>query len=174
MTKLVVVGLVSSRPSHPTRHHAVSQAEGLVYLRLLLHLLLHNHPRRSQAVDGQGWPVEAGHGEQVVLAVPLPPLARGAAQAALLPCLLLDRQDGGAEYGRQGFCAFGLDGGVDVERVDKLHEGVELALLGHHGASVEKVDECLDQGCAHLVFFNYDSEDLYGSYERKVFHLWKY
>ena len=53
---------------------------------------------------------------------------------------------------RRGFLvgALGLDGGVDVEGVNELHETIEVILLGDDGARVDEMDEGLDETRLHL------------------------
>ena len=60
------------------------------------------------------------------------------------------RHEGSREGGGPVVCTFRLDGGIDVEGVDELHDAVKVVLPGHHHPRVHKVDEGLHQARLHF------------------------
>ena len=74
----------------------------------------------------------------------------------------------GYERGGEGsgarVCTFGLDGRVDAQRVDELHEAVEVVLLGDNGAGVDEVNQSLNEADFCL---RQDEADVVDAVERR-------
>ena len=74
----------------------------------------------------------------------------------------------GHERGGEGsgsrVCTFGLDGRVDAQRVDELHEAVEVVLFGNDGARVDEVNQSLNEADFRL---RQDEADVVDAVERR-------
>ena len=161
MSKLIIVVVAAGLTAWFRQEVAVVRLQIFIInkigekTRLLLQLLLHDDAGGREAVDSQpvGDLVEADAVEQVVLTVDVKfssfggercPTGAGARGLAEL------RGGGGPDQSIEESGTVGgglrLDGGVDVESVDKFHQTVELAFLSDHVASVEKMKQGLDEG----------------------------
>ena len=74
--------------------------------------------------------------------------------------------EGCGEGSRAGVCTLSLYRRIDAQRVHELHQAVEVVLLRHHGARVDKVYESLHQ--ARFGFRQNEADVLYAVQGRRL------